>query len=114
MEVKTNVDLCFTLNSEMSHSRSLSGHGSQVAGGLDLSHLPEQRVHPEGLRPPGDLPGLGQELRDEALLAEIPGWAETLLEVSSVCGEVRGEAQQRVGAPTVSVHQALHTHNSLL
>ena len=104
---------CFTLYSEMSHSRSLSRHGPQVTGRLDLSHLPEQAVHPEGLRPPGDLPGLGQELGDEALLTEIPGGAgQAILEVSPVCGEVMCEAEERVGAPAVSLHQALHTHHS--
>ena len=67
--------------------------------GLNLSHLPEQSVHPEGLRPPGDLPGLRQELCHEALLVDLPGASETFLEVSSVCRVVRGEAEQGLRLP---------------
>ena len=108
----TTIKWRVTLYSEVRHCRSLSWHGPHMPRGLNLSHLPEQSVHPEGLRPPGDLPGLRQELCHEALLVDLPGGAETFLEMSSVCGVVRGEAEQGVGAPTVSLHQALHTHCS--
>ena len=103
---------CFTLYSEMSHSRSLSRHGPQVTGRLDLSHLPEQAVHPEGLRPPGDLPGLGQELGDEALLTEIPGGAgQAILEVSPVCGEVMCEAE--LGRSNLDKNYVIKGHGSV-